>query len=243
MGNENRDFRDSAEAGTLKMLEEADDMVASGCVRVLKNRTGRYVLEAIFLTISTLCLLNSFLPLPLGLLGVIPFSWVWPMLLGGLAVLLVMRVVKSFIIKIYLHKRPQSLLKYPGLESRPIAIEDGNTYKKVKILTEDEGFCLFAPEQCQLLIEGIMFRYIIFAEDVISIEPVSGYAMGGARIKCIMGGVPVDFVMSVAGQGPVTSLIEAFNPKHNALGLSTRINQALFGLTQDAYRKPPAMPV
>jgi hypothetical protein len=237
------DFRAQAEAGTLAMLEQIDDMTDSGCVRVLKNQHGRYVFETVFLAISTICLLNSFLPLPLALFGVIPKAWIFPMLFGGLAVLLIMRKVKSLIIKAYLRKRAQSMVsQFSQLKSRAIAIEDGNTFKKVKILTEDEGFCLFEPDQHQLLIEGIMFRYIIFAKDVNSVEPISGYAMGGARLNCRLGGVDLDFVMNVAGQGPVTSLIETFNPKHNAVGLSTQINQTLFALTQESYKKPPSLP-
>lgn len=236
------DFRDQAEAGTLKILKEFNVMTSSGCVRLLRNQHGRYFFEIIFLIISALCLLNSFLPLPLSVFGVIPGSWVFPMLFSGLAILLVMRKIKSLIIKAYLKNRDHSLMtQFSELKSRAVAIEDGKTVKKVKILTEDEGFCLFEPEQHQLLIEGIMFRYIIFAKDVNSVTPVSGYAMGGARLNCRLGGVDLDLVLNVSGQGPLTSLIEAFNPRKNAVGLSTQINQTLFGLTQESYKKPPPL--
>jgi hypothetical protein len=240
------DFRADAAAGTLAMLEKINIMTASGCIKVLGNHRQRLFFELIFLFISTVCMLNSFAPLPLSFFGIIPTSWIIPMLIGGLAILLITRKIRSWLVKLYLKNRAESfVLQFRELESRPIQIEDGNTYKKVKIVTEDEGICLFEPERRQILIEGIEYRYTLFAKDIYSVEPVSGYSLSGARIKCCMGGVDMDFVLTTSGQGPLSSVIEAFYPRGNAVDLSSLINRTLFGLSKETYRKtlPPPLPV
>ncbi len=237
------DFRAAAEAGSVAMLERDNNITSSVCIRVLGSQSWRWAFELIFVFISATCLLNSFLLLPLKLLGVLPESWFWPMLTTGIVIILFMRLVKSFIVKIYLNMRPENLLKkFSGLKSRAIVIENNLTVKKVKIVTEDEGFCIFYPEKRQLLIEGVVFRYAIFAKDVFTVEPVSGYAMGGARVKCRVGGEDLDMVFNVGGQGPLTSLIETFNPHKNASGLSTQINETLFGVSRDTVKRPPPPP-
>jgi hypothetical protein len=235
------DFRDDAEAGTIRtsgdLRDDFSSIHESGCIRVAETQVFRWCLELATLTVSTICLINSVLILPLKLLGFIPGFIFVPVLLIGLAILLVMRKIKSMILKSVLVSRPGSLLKeFSDLPARAIGLEDGKTCKKIKILTEDEGFCIMDSENRRLLIEGYLYRYVIYADDVRSVTPVSAYALGGADIKCKVGGEPLHIVLAVAGQGPLASIVEAFNPHENATGLSGFINQTLFNSPGPSYQ-------
>lgn len=229
-----------AAAGSRVLLERDGNITSSVCIKMLDNQSGRVAFEFIFVIISGAGLLNSFLLLPLKIFGVISESIFWPLLLGGLAVLLVINMVKSVMIKLYLKLRPECLLnKFKGLKSRAISIDKDLSSKKIAITRADEGFCIFSPHDRQLLIEGVVYRYAIFAKDVYLVEPYSAYAMSAARIKCVIGGEYLELGLCVAGQGPVRSLIDTFNPHKNASALATQINETLFGVSKDTVKRPP----
>jgi len=150
------------------------------------------------------------------------------------------------LMKSFLSWRADGFVKgFTGLESRPIAIEEGKTIQKIKFLTEDEGVCLLDNQRQRLLIEGCSYRYVIYAKDVFSIDPISGYALSGARLVCRMGGQQIDMVLKSAGQGPLASLVQAFAPSAQAAGLATILNRTLFGSDAPAYKQnalPPPLP-
>jgi len=82
-------------------------------------------------------------------------------------------------------------------------------------------------------------------KDVFSIDPVSGYALSGARLVCRMAGQDVDFGFTSSGQGPMASLTQAFAPSALAAGLASRLNRTLFAVdttTQHQGALPPKLP-
>jgi hypothetical protein len=101
-------------------------------------------------------------------------------------------------------------------------------------------------EQRRLLIEGCCYRYVVRVKDVSSVEPVSGYALSGARLVCRMSGHLVDLGLTSSGQGPLASLTQAFAPSALAAGLASRVNLTLFGTEVSTHRQgalPPPIPM
>lgn len=145
----------------------------------------------------------------------------------------------------YLTSRPDGLLRaFDSLPRRSIGLEETRTYKKTKFVTEDAGVCLLDAEQRRLLIEGCQYRCVIHAKDVTLVEPVSGYALSGARLLCRFGEQNLDFVLTTAGQGPLASLLHTFAPSEGASSLAGVINQTLFAIDTTHYRQaaPPPIP-
>jgi hypothetical protein len=185
--------------------------------------------------ISTLCMLCGCLALPLTLIGVLPYRIFVPAVVVGLTVLLVLRRIKSLLLRARLSSRSDSLLKaFDNLPKKYVAIENGNTYRKIKFVTEDEGVCLLDAKKRRLLIEACSYRYIIYAQDVRSVEPVSTYGGSGALLDCTMAGYDIKFMLGVAGQGPIASMTDAFNPASAARDLATTLKNTLF-----ATQPPP----
>jgi hypothetical protein len=203
-------------------------------------------MEVPTLIISTICLVCAVLALPLTWLGVLPKRLFLPVLGGGLLVSLVHRKIKSLLLQTYLSSRAGNLLtSHPNLPRKSVGLEDARTHKKIKLIIEDEGLCLLDSERRRLLIEGCSYRCIICAKDVRSIGPMSGYALSGARVNCRMAGCDIEFVLTVSGQGPVASLLQAFSPSAAATGLATVLNRTLFGADTPSFIQaalPPSLP-
>lgn len=196
----------------------------------------QYLAEIPCIIISGLCMLNSIIAPVLGVSGLIPFPLAMIQLGLGFAILLFMRQIKAILLKLFLRSRPDNLIfQFSSLPSRFIGLENSKTVKEVKVVIEDQGVCLFDAENKRILIEGCVFRYIIQAKDVITVKPVSAYALGGADITCKIAGQELGMVLTVAGHGPISSLIESFVPSHGAQGLSAFLISTLFGLNATTY--------
>jgi len=105
--------------------------------------------------------------------------------------------------------------------------------------------CFLDAQRQRVLIEGCSFRHVIYAKDVFSVEPISGYALSGARLICRMAGHQIDMVLKTSGHGPLASLTQAFAPAAGAEGLATVLNRTLFGSEVASYRQsalPPPLP-
>ena len=246
-----RDFRAEAAEATLSKLASVGggslaDLDESGCVEIPGGTRLRYLTEVPgFLTIigCWILLLGAW---GLMLMGVISQRMALAITLIGFAVSLVFRKVRSLVLKSILSGRRDGFVKnFPDLPSRAVAIEDGKTVQKIKFLTEDEGVCLLDAQRQRVLIEGCSYRHVIYAKDVFSVGPVSGYALSGARLVCRMGSHEVDMVLKTSGQGPLASLGQAFAPAAGAEGLATVLNRTLFGSEVASYRQsalPPPLP-
>jgi len=222
----NPDFRSAAAEATVARLNHSPglslaDVGESGCVPIPGGRRVQCLLELTTLCLSMVCLLSSFLVLPLSWFGIIRLGIALPILLVGLVVSLVFRKIKSLILRMHLASRPDGFLKtFAHLPSVAVAIEDGRTQRKTKLVPEDDCICVLDAEQRRLLIEGCCYRYVVRVKDVSSVEPVSGYALSGARLVCRMSGHLVDLGLTSAGQGPLASLTQAFAPSALAAGRS-----------------------
>jgi hypothetical protein len=249
----NPDFRDAAAQATINRLNHSPgvalaDLGESGCLWIPGGRRVQYLIEIPTLLLSLSTLLCGIVVLPLAWFQILRPYWVaLPILLVGLLVSLFFRKFKSWILKLYLASRPESFLKTFGhLPTLPVAIEDGKTQKKAKLIAEDDCICLLDADQRRLLIEGCCCRYVICVKDVLSIEPVSGYALSGARLVCRVAGGDLDIGLTSSGHGPLNSLTQAFSPATLATGLASRLNRTLFGTdaaTHRQYTLPPPVPV
>jgi hypothetical protein len=133
----------------------------------------------------------------------------------------------------------------PDLSSIAVGLENAATHKKTKWVVEDEGLCLLDPQRQRLLIEGCSFRYVFYARDVFLVEPVSGYAMSGARVLCHIAGRNFNVVLMARGHGPIASLVQTVSPGTGAANLASMLNGALFGQNTPTYRQdalPPELP-
>jgi hypothetical protein len=134
---------------------------------------------------------------------------------------------------------------FPELPKRPIGLENGLTVHKVKWVAEDSGVCLLDELNRRILIEGCEYRYVFRANDLKLVEPISGSALGGARVICRMAGSDMNLVLKAAGQGPIASLVQAFSPLVGAIGLAKEINKTLFGTDSKTFAQsvpPPPLP-
>jgi hypothetical protein len=246
------DFRSAAARATIARLNQSPgvalaDLGDSGCIPIPGGRRIQYLIElpTLFLSLSTL--LCGITVLPLAWFKIISPQWAFPILLVGLFVSLFFRKIKSWFLKMYLASRPDSFLKTFGqLPAIPVAIEDGKTQKKTKLVTEDDCICLLDADQRRLLIEGCGYRYVICVKDVLSVEPVSGYALSGARLVCRIAGRELDLGLTSTGHGPLAALTQSFSPATLAAGLASRVNRALFGTDAATHRQnalPPPVPV
>ena len=165
------------------------------------------------------------------------------LLLLGLALSLLVRGFKAVILKAYLSSRPDSLLKvFPDLPQRVVGLEEEKTVKRVKWVTEDSGICLLDRANQRLLLEGCEYRYLIRAKDVSLVEPISGYALSGARLTCRIAGHDLEMVMKVAGQGPLASLVHSFAPHTGASSLATDLIRTLFWADRESFAQQPLPP-
>jgi hypothetical protein len=228
------DFRSGPVEATLRAMANSpgaalSDLGISGCIPVSGGRRWHYIVELPAVLISMFCMVFAFLALPLKLLGALPSRLFFPVLLVVLGLLLVLRKIKSMILGAYLSSREDSLLKaFSHLPRKPVGLEDGETHKKLKLVIEDEGVCLLDSEKRRLLIEGCSHRYVIYAGDVRSLEPVSGYAKSGVLLDCTVAGQDLKIMLCVTGHGPIASLTETFNPARCAKGLVRILNDTLF---------------
>ena len=222
------------------------ELDASLCIAIPGGKRLQACAELPVVVLSMLFLLVSICTLPLALLGHISFAIVAPVLLVGFCGSLVFRKIQYLFLHPVLSSREGSWLKaFPGLPRLSVNIEDGTTVKKVKVIPEDQGICLLDAENRRILLECCCFRTMIYAQDVQSVRPISGYSLSAANISCIIAGEPVELAFAMAGQGPGQSMIQTFAPGKGAEDLAMKITGALFGPgARSNYERqlPPPLP-
>ena len=242
------DFRTHAAELTFRRTQDASgaalaQLNESGCLKIARGRALHCLVEIPFLVYSLSWLLALIVITLLRAVGTISSRWGLGLTLLCLVVGLSSRKIKSLILNSFLRLRGDNVLRaLPGLPSVNVGFEEGATHKKIKMIPEDEGICLLDAAQRRILIEGCSYRYVIFARDVISIAPVSGYALSGARITCEMAGQIFDIVLTARGHGALASLIQTFSPSTGATSLAERLTETLFGIESPSYAKPPPLP-
>ena len=246
------DFRSEAAAATFQQLNATNgaalaELGESGCLAIPGGRRSLCIIEVSHFIVTLLLLLASLAMLPLALLGGFPRHVIVLVLAVMFVASLLIRLVKSLILKAFLARRADGLVKLCShLPGKTVGLEEGRTHKKLKLVPEDRGICRLDAQSRRLLLEGCAYRYVIYARDVFSVQPVSGYALSGARLVCRMAGQPLDLVLMADGYGPLASLIQAFDPSTVAQGLATTLNQTLFGVQTAVYQQrelpPPLTP-
>jgi hypothetical protein len=68
-------------------------------------------------------------------------------------------------------------------------VEDAQTFKKMKIVPEDLAWIAFDPRGKRLILEGVLFRYVIHASDVLFVGQVAGATTTGMQITFRVGRV------------------------------------------------------
>jgi hypothetical protein len=90
----------------------------------------------------------------------------------------------------------ESNLGESGPPPAGVEVEDSRTFQKPKILPEDLARVLFDPDQRRLVIEGIVYRYVIYASDVMQMRTVKSSASLGLQIVYNAAGVPLGLTLS-----------------------------------------------
>jgi hypothetical protein len=77
-----------------------------------------------------------------------------------------------------------------------VELEDSRTFQKMKIQTEDLAVVYFDVDERRLLIEGVVYRYIIQAEDVLSLRTEKSPGPLGLEIVYSAAGVQLGLTLS-----------------------------------------------
>jgi hypothetical protein len=106
-----------------------------------------------------------------------------PCSLGGMGILLanvflVRRAVRRGIGQRFATVERQSTLRPPLC----VGVEDAHTFTKMKIVPEDLAWIAFDSASRRLILEGLIFRYIVQAADVIRVGQVAGTTATGIQI-------------------------------------------------------------
>jgi hypothetical protein len=111
---------------------------------------------------------------------------------GGIGLLLLSPFLARRAVRRALGERFDRLCRQSTL--RPpvcIGVEDALTFTKIKIAPEDFAWIAFDLTGRRLVLEGLLFRYVIQAADVISADQVSGSMSTGVQIVFRVGTVVV----------------------------------------------------
>jgi len=89
----------------------------------------------------------------------------------------------------------ESDLGNTGLPPAGVEVEDSHTFQQPKVLPEDLARVIFDPDQRRLVIEGIVYRYLIRASDVIQMRTVRSRSSLGLQIVYNAAGVPLGLTL------------------------------------------------
>jgi hypothetical protein len=89
----------------------------------------------------------------------------------------------------------ESNLEESGLPPAGVGVEESKTFQQPKVLPEDLARVLFDPDQRRLVIEGIVYRYVIYASDVIQMRTVKSRSSLGLQIVYTAAGVPLGLTL------------------------------------------------
>jgi hypothetical protein len=103
--------------------------------------------------------------------------------LGGIGLLLtsvffVRRAVRRGIGQRYEEARQHSNFRRPLC----VGVEDCRTFTTMKIAPEDLAYVAFDAAHRRLILEGLLFRYVIQAADIVSVQQAAGAAATGTQI-------------------------------------------------------------
>ena len=87
------------------------------------------------------------------------------------------------------------------VEPIDIELEDAATYSTMKAMPEDVGMMFLYPTERCAVIEGLTHRYLIYADDVTELSPVTGPQSTAAGIQYNVEGVTLRLAIKRQGVG------------------------------------------
>lgn len=242
------DFRDTAAKASSAIIEKHAptpwyEIGESLCLPVRScNYFFLYLSELSTIFISTGCIIWVVLCLVYIEEGLISTEFDLISMFVILFLLLFLRKFQAQFIYLLLKLTKGNIISdFHDLPSVFISLEESRTVKKIKICGEDFGICFLDSSRRRIIIDGCAYRYIIQAEDVISIKPVSTYAIGGSILKCKIAGQEMGIALTRANEGPFLTLILTFIPFYAAKSLSSLLIASWFNQVATSYQKDNAL--
>jgi hypothetical protein len=110
--------------------------------------------------------------------------------LGGICVLLLNPYFMRRAARRALGERYESVQRLStGRKPLCTGVENAETFKKMKIVPEDLAWIAFDPPGRRLILEGVLFRYVVHAADVLFVGQVAGATTTGIQITFRVGRV------------------------------------------------------
>jgi hypothetical protein len=103
--------------------------------------------------------------------------------LGGFVCLLATMYCVRWSVRKHLGQRYEAVERMSSLR-RPlcVGVEDARTFTTMKLAPEDFAYIGFDAANCRLILEGLTFRYVIHARDVLSVTQAAGATTTGVQI-------------------------------------------------------------
>jgi hypothetical protein len=91
----------------------------------------------------------------------------------GIASLLSSSVVQRWLVRRSVRARIGEVRRFDGPAPINVGIEDSRTYSKMKVVPEDLAVIVLHPENRCLQIEGVCYRYLVYADDVVAADQLT----------------------------------------------------------------------
>jgi hypothetical protein len=102
---------------------------------------------------------------------------------GGIGLLLASAFCVRRSVRRYLGERYEAVQRMSNLRQPLCAgVEDARTFTTMKIAPEDFAYIGFDAANRRVILEGVTFRYVIHAHDVLSVGQATGAATTGVQI-------------------------------------------------------------
>jgi Zn-dependent protease len=93
--------------------------------------------------------------------------------------------------------------QWPAADNKPVrvGIEDAATHEKLKVLPEDMAFAWCHPGSQCLQVEGLGYRYLIYADDVLALETIATRSLTKLLLRYRVGSATVGMTLTPSGVG------------------------------------------
>jgi hypothetical protein len=103
--------------------------------------------------------------------------------LGGMALLFASIFCVRWSVRRHLGERYEAVQRLSNLRSPLcIGVEDSRTFTTMKLAPEDFAYIAFDAVSRRVILEGLTFRYVILAQDVLSVSQATGATATGVQI-------------------------------------------------------------
>jgi hypothetical protein len=103
--------------------------------------------------------------------------------LGGMALLFASVFCVRWSVRRHLGERYEAVWRMSNLRAPLcVGVEDARTFTSMKLAPEDFAYIAFDAASRRLILEGLTFRYVILAKDVLSVSQASGATTTGVQI-------------------------------------------------------------